>query len=527
MADRGRDLKFSILSDVAKFDTDKPAKGLDDLADSAEDAGKKVDRAFDKIAASSKASLGKVDRAAHDAEKGLDEFKDEAAGTSREAAASFQGVEDGLSAVQEVAANAFAGFGPAGAAAGLLAAGGIGLVFSGLQKSADAANAAKDRVIGLAQAIQEAGGNLAAVDVAGLMRDWNYEIADNKSWWEFWQKDNTTNLEKFSEQARRSGIDVRDYLRGVSGLDAQAAKKALDEINQRMAEHAAETKAAKAETSLFADTQGAFSDKTNDAVFSMDAETRALIDAKKALLDKQGVSEKAVELAALNAQASDDAAKAEQEASDALKAHAEALEAFVNPAGVYTDLLAAKQTAEQESAQATADATEDQKDSWEDYAKSVDVSVKEYLKSLEAQVQAQAAWAGNLQTLARRGVTEGVLVELEKMGPQGAPLVAKLTKASDAELTKMVALFAQKGAAGGQAVASSLADQSPAVGSAAERLHNRAAAYLARTITVPVNLADVTPAAQKAWLDADRYFQRHPITIRTKGSGNRPVRDIP
>jgi hypothetical protein len=112
------------------------------------------------------------------------------------------------------------------------------------------------------------------------------------------------------------------------------------------------------------------------------------------------------------------------------------------------------------------------------------------------------------------------------MGPQGAPLVAKLTKASDAELTKLVTLFGQKGAAGGQAVASSLAAAAGPVGAAGKRVHDAAVAQLARKITVPVELEDVTAEAQRAWLEADKYFRNHPITIRTK-AGARPIRDVP
>ena len=537
---KGRDLKVSFLTDLNQFDASAAADELERVGDASEVAGKgldklerdaketaaKVDASFDKIAKSSKANMGRVDDEAHKAGQGLDEFKGEANSTGREAAASFQGVEDGLSAVQELAANAFQGFGPAGAAAGLLAAGGIGLVSSGLQKAADAANATKDRVIGLAQAIQEAGGNLAAVDVVGLMREWNAEIADNKSWWELWQRDNVTNLEKFSAQAKESGLDIEDYMRGISGLDSMAAKRSLDEINKRMEAHRKATEETADATDLLGQTQGAFAAKTQDSVFTVDAETRALKEAKDALLERQGVSERAVELAALQEEAVGREVKANEAAKEALDGHREALESFVNPAGAYSDLLAAKEAAEQASAQATADATEDEKDSWEDYVKAVDVSVGEYLKALERQVEAQANWAGNLQTLARRGVSEGVLAELEKMGPQGAPLVAKLTKASDAELTKLVTLFGQKGAAGGQAVASSLAAQSGAVGAAGRKVHDAAAVALARAITVPVNLADVTVEARKAWLDADRYFRNNPVTIRTK-AGKRPVRDVP
>lgn len=62
----------------------------------------------------------------------------------------------------------------------------------------------------------------------------------------------------------------------------------------------------------------------------------------------------------------------------------------------------------------------------------------------------------------------------------------------------------------------------------ARELANEAAqmkGQLGRPINVPVKI-DATRATRQAWLDADRYFQRNPITIRTK-AGSRPIRDVP
>ena len=568
MATKGRDFKVSFLTDLDQFNADAGADQLDNLADAATKAGrtvktlddagdaagkslrtldddtakasrglkdfegdarstaKKVDDSFDKIKASSRATMKSVDHDAREGGAGLDEFKDEANSTTKEVAASFGSVEDALSGVQEIAANALGGFGPAGAAAGAAAAVGIGFLSSALQKTADEANATKDRVIGLARAIQEAGGNLDDVDVVSLMREWNDEIADNKSWWEVWQESNVTNLEKFSAQAKASGLDLKDFVRGVSGVDAMAAKRSLDEINAKMAEHAQESRTATEASSLFTDQQSVFKTETDDVRIGIDAQTRSLKEAKDALLAKAGVDEAAIARAALEQEALGRVAIAQEDLKQALADHAAAYESFTNPAGVYTDLLATMTAAEQEKAQKTADSTEDEKDTWQDYVNSVDVSVDQYLDALERQVVAQEQWAGNLQRLAKRGVDEGVLAELERMGPEGAPLVAKLTKSSDAELARMVTLFGRKGEAAGAAVASNLANKSGAVSRSAQELHTAAAVQLARQITVPVKLADVSRAAQEAWLDADRYFRNHPVEIRTR-RGARPIRDVP
>src|SRR5690349_7362941 len=93
---------------------DKLERTFRDLAKDADSAGRKVgtnlDDGFDK------------------AKRGADDFKDEANSSLRETAASISSVEDGLGAVQEIAANAFVGFGPVGAGAGLVAALGFGLL---------------------------------------------------------------------------------------------------------------------------------------------------------------------------------------------------------------------------------------------------------------------------------------------------------------------------------------------------------------------------------------------------------------
>ncbi len=74
-------------------------------------------------------SLGKkTKKAAEEGKSGMDDFKQEANQTARESAASFDGSAESIVDVfQEVAANAFQGFGPAGAVAGLAIAAGIGL----------------------------------------------------------------------------------------------------------------------------------------------------------------------------------------------------------------------------------------------------------------------------------------------------------------------------------------------------------------------------------------------------------------
>jgi len=90
--------------------------------------------------------------------EGLDEFKDEANSTAREAAASFDGSAESIGdAFQEVAANAFAGFGPAGAAAGIAAAIGIGVVIQKINEGTEDSEAFRQKVGELATELIETG----------------------------------------------------------------------------------------------------------------------------------------------------------------------------------------------------------------------------------------------------------------------------------------------------------------------------------------------------------------------------------
>ena len=526
-SDRGRDLKLSFLSDVDKFDVDEPARGLDQLADSAEKAGRaiddvdgrkaareldqvgtsskdaagdldkleaqakgtasKVDDAFDKIARSSRSNLGQ--KVGDDARKGMREaeeatatFKDEARANLSEVASSFQGdMTSAVDLVQGTLGGIVADLGPIGAAVGAAGAAGLGLVASSVM-------AARERVKELTSSFLELRkeGIDPAADSASHLVD-ELEAGD---------------LSKFKRDADELGLSYQ-VLRAAFDGNAEAIKVARDAIKRYNDEYAAGNPM----TGEQADLHEKLTQKLNDT----EQAYRNAGDAAAFLGDRMAAEQ-----------------DANEKATAALEAHTAALDGFVDPVSVYTELLGEKQAAEQKSAQATADATSKQTDSWEDYAKSVDVSVGEYLKSLEKQVAAQEQWAGNLQELAKRGVDEGVLAELERMGPQGAPLVAKLRTASDAELAKMVSLFGRQGAAAGQAVASNLTRQSGAVGTAAQRVHAAAAVQLARTLTIPVDLADVTRAAQLAWLEADAYFRRNPITIRTAGpTGRKAVRDVP
>ncbi|MDP1441901.1 transglycosylase SLT domain-containing protein [Priestia megaterium] len=66
------------------------------------------------------------------------------------------------------------------------------------------------------------------------------------------------------------------------------------------------------------------------------------------------------------------------------------------------------------------------------------------MKNLQGQVDVMKNWSSNIDSLAKRGIDEGLLASLRKMGPEAAGQIQALTKMSDSELNKYVALWKEK-----------------------------------------------------------------------------------
>ena len=210
-------------------DLGKDAKSLDEkVSDTFRNMGKDAKKAGDDIGDAVKDGTRK-------ASEGLDEMKAESAGTAREAAASFSSIEDSADVLQEVLANAFAGFGPAGMAAGVLAAAGIGLVFSQLQGNAEKINENKDKMLSLAQSIKDNGGVLEEADYISQMEEYGYAIQDTKEWWELFQDDAVSGFEQLRDLAKETGMSTRDIFRGGFG-NREEAQQTLDGVNKRLEE---------------------------------------------------------------------------------------------------------------------------------------------------------------------------------------------------------------------------------------------------------------------------------------------------
>lgn len=242
MADRGRDLKFSILSDTSKFDLGDAGNQLDDLGDATRTAGRtlddldrdasrvnledtlggdakrtaaKVDTAFDAIARSSRTAARKLDDDTDKIRTSVRDVGDEAGSTAREAAASFGSSGDIGDALQELAANAPAALGPLGLAFGAIAGIGVGLFRAKTE-------ALKERVDELVDAMIDAGGRLSKEfvdsEVLKLVKDGE-----------------AARLEELVKRYKLVGVTVRDVIRARAG-DEDALRRvqaALDRETRR------------------------------------------------------------------------------------------------------------------------------------------------------------------------------------------------------------------------------------------------------------------------------------------------------
>lgn len=245
MADRGRDLKVAILSDVSRFDTAKPADQLDKVAaaadradraldrvhpqdatrlldklgDEAKDVARRVDDAFDAIARTAKAGTSKLGVEASTAKRKLSEIGDEAKDSAREALASFSSFGGDLAdAGQELAANAGALFGPVGLAIGGALSAGIAMFAQEAAKLTELTN----KIIG---DLLDAGGRVTQELVSKRLHEMGDEI-------------NAT-----SAMAAAARINVEDFNLALAG-DPEAIKRTSAEFARRgdeMARLAAES----------------------------------------------------------------------------------------------------------------------------------------------------------------------------------------------------------------------------------------------------------------------------------------------
>jgi chromosome segregation ATPase len=81
---------------------------------------------------------------------------------------------------------------------------------------------------------------------------------------------------------------------------------------------------------------------------------------------------------------------------------------------------------------------------FDEFALDTEISGKKLMDNLQSQIEGMKDWAENLQELAEKGIDEGLLKELEEMGPQAASEIAALNQLSEPELKKYSDMWKEK-----------------------------------------------------------------------------------
>ena len=243
--ERGFDDVADSLDDLARESQRSTRRVSDDLSDTGKDARTAADRieksyreAFESTRSASKTATtdlgGDARRSMKEAGDATDTFAKEAKSNLSETVSSFRGdAEDIPQIFQDVFGGVVADLGPAGLIGGALAAAGIGLAVSLFQKSAQEAAELKQKVIDLANEIDDANGRVEGIDWAAKFRDFGNEIADAKSWFEPWQKEARTNFEVIRDETERLGLSFAQVFQGLAG-DTDQGASALATIRTRL-----------------------------------------------------------------------------------------------------------------------------------------------------------------------------------------------------------------------------------------------------------------------------------------------------
>ena len=235
--------EIAIAADAKDFDRgirdgvikplEKAEGALEDLADAADDAGRDASRGLSRLEDAledaqrqAKKTEDAVDdigdtanRSMERAKEGVQGFKEEAMQSARETAASFDGSFESIADLgQEVAANAFADFGPAGAAAGILVAGATGVMVDAFNKVEEAAGEARDTAFSL------------AYDVAGAIESAGY-TARISEW--------TGDTEKFKQVTDLANVAGWEQVDVIDALASGGPK--LDKLSKAFADGGATT----------------------------------------------------------------------------------------------------------------------------------------------------------------------------------------------------------------------------------------------------------------------------------------------
>lgn len=422
--------------------------GTDDAARAGDQLERRMRDSLDAVRTSARRTgddIGEdVSRGTREASEGTETLRENADSNAKEVAASFDGsaqsIADGF---QGLAAEAFEGFGPAGLAAGVAVAAGIGLISAASEK-------AKEQAQETAEAIADITGEL--IDLGSLKLD-DASVLDNLKEAATTANDGKVTINEWAAAARAAGIDFTTFARGMAG-DSEALQASYADVTAKQQALADGLDGFVTSYTGAGDAATVYYAQTYDVAHALD-------DARKSLEQQDGTLNQASDTTRLFNEATRgltettvDNTAATEEAKRVQDAYGQALESAADPVGVYNDVLAKKEAADRSAAEKTAAATKDSKDSWADYAKGAKVSVGDLIKTWNDQAKAAEDFTTNLATIAAAG-GQALADELRQKGPEVAGAVAEtIAEASPKKQQQAIEAHAR---ATGQALTDSMA----------------------------------------------------------------------
>lgn len=288
------------------------ADGADTAGDAATDFERRMRDSLESVEDASRSTGQAVGRnvaeGADEAGEGLATVSEEGAATATEVAASFDGSAESIAGgFQELAANAFAGFGPAGAAAGIAVAAGMGLVMSKME-------AAKEEAQEVAQGVSDIAANLIDLGDGRAVRSGD-QINERLKELASTAEEGDNALQGISDTADDLGLDFQNLARAMAG-DSESAALAIAEINAEMSRLGELNNAAAG---------AAYNSAAGQANATRRETINQLNDQREAIADANNLLDEGTEIYDLYASAVVDSASAQEAATEAAEGNAAAI----------------------------------------------------------------------------------------------------------------------------------------------------------------------------------------------------------
>lgn len=236
--DAGRDLERSLgdAGDEARDAGRDISRAMGDAGEDASDAAAQLERDFrsslDAVRGDARTAgdsvASEMSDGTREAGEGVAQLSEEAGANAREVAASFDGsassIADGF---QGLAAEALGGFGPAGAAAGVAVAAGMGLAMSSMEKAKEEAQEAAEEIAEIGGTLIDLGSG-ANVRSGDLINERLKEMATSA-------EDGNVELVQLRDTVQELGLDYTTMARAMAG-DTDSARAAITEINAKVEE---------------------------------------------------------------------------------------------------------------------------------------------------------------------------------------------------------------------------------------------------------------------------------------------------